>query len=401
MPYHLLHETQIVKDGLFADHTQTTCMVSLLYLNQQHTTLTIPLLDTTPLPAKSSQLPLYQLEPAQDTPISTLPPPLLQEQLDLLSSKLLTRPGPTDLRSHAPSIPQPISTSQDLTYHHQSTAFYGYNPYLILPVMLLSLATLITIEIRILNANKPFFDRFDNWLRRAHKGTSRFRQKNTQASSLEKGGIAVCGNNDGGAGKRKSKRKKSQLRGPGIVIKQFTLSVNGWVKRMIRNASQGRDEMLIRSFDGKPLSPTVSRAWRPRFDDAAISATSFSGSEPHYNSINSIATMSITALPINEIPTSRVAYGVPSAVRARRTTVASTIPLAGEGIDAPPMSILRQQVIDEEEACSASDGKVDMAVLGQPRGEDEREVEDLEAQEVGRVLRGIGGGDGMVVDRRR
>ena len=44
-------------------------------------------------------------------------------------------------------------------------------------------------------------------------------------------------------------------------------------------------------------------------------------------------------------------------------------------------------MIDEEESCSASEGKADKAVLGQPRGEDEREAEDLEAQGMGRVLR--------------
>ena len=397
MPYHLLHETQTVKDRLLADHGQMTCRQPLLFLNQRHTTSSMPFLDTTPLPAELSQLPPNQLEPAPNTPISTWPSPLLQEPLDLLSLEPLTRLEPPDVLSDPPCTPPSTCTTLYPSPHDRVT-FYNYNPYLILPFTLLSLLLLITIEIRILNANKPLLDRFDNWLRRAHKGTSRFRQA-TQQAALEKGSFSISAVDDRRAGKRKAKKKKGGFRGPGIVIKQCALSVTGWVKGVVRNALQGRDEMLIRSFDGEPLSPMVSRAWRPHFDDNFASEATFSGAQAPYTSLGPVSALP-TLLPIRESTTSRIAYGVPSAARARRSAIASTMSLADEGIDAPSMSILRQQVIEEEEACSASDGKIDMAVLGRPRGEDETEVEDLEAQERGKVLRGLGVENG-VAERRR
>ena len=123
------------------------------------------------------------------------------------------------------------------------------------------------------------------------------------------------------------------------MLKDFATSISDRVKRCLRDVLQGRnktDGMLVRSFDGEPLSPVVSRAWEPRFDDDFASEATFSGARLPDISLGPASAMP-TLLPISESTISRIALRRPVSCtgKARRTKIASTISLADEGGKSP------------------------------------------------------------------
>lgn len=155
------------------------------------------------------------------------------------------------------------------------------------------------------------------------------------------------------------------------------------MKRVIEGP-EGR-EIVVRSFDGQPVAPMVTRPWElPLAPLAPMTPAPMSGGQAPW--------VVGAAAP-------RIAYGVPPALkpaRARRTTLTfNTLEpeaaVAGEGL-APVTkitSILRQQAIADDEAR----GTVDPLLMRAPRGDDGWEERDLEALQ-GREVSGRGGGRG-------
>jgi len=261
-------------------------------------------------------------------------------------------------------------------------------------IIIIIFILLVILEFRFLEAHASLFDRFDNWFRRFHKGTSRFRLNHQQPAG---GGLPASELYDDRTRHAKPKRRSGQLGAPGWMVKNAVVSAGKWVKWAVRSSmqrSEGSRGLVIRSFDGQPVAPVARRPW---------GIESMEGPRMGYTSLPPL--IAVPVAPIAE----QIAYGVPPAIkpaRGRRTTIASRAlepEAAVEGPASNVTSVLRQQAIVDDEVSTASRGTVDPLMMRMPRGDDGWEERDLEALE-GRSVRVNFGGrrgveDGLAVRR--
>jgi hypothetical protein len=258
-------------------------------------------------------------------------------------------------------------------------------------IIIIIFILLVILEFRFLEAHASLFDRFDNWFRRFHKGTSRFRLNHQQPAG---GGLPASELYDDRTRHAKPKRRSGQLGAPGWMVKNAVVSAGKWVKWAVRSSmqrSEGSRGLVIRSFDGQPVAPVARKPW------------GFESMEGPSMGYTSLPPMPVA--PLAE----RITYGVPPAIkpaRARRTTFVSRTlepEAAVEGDASEVTSVLRQQAIADDEVSTASLGTVDPLMMRMPRGDDGWEERDLEALE-GRSVRVNFGGrrgveDGLAVRR--
>ena len=307
--------------------------------------------------------------------------PLLNPRLSAFpapKTPLEPRHPPQGTYSALPIDPNNPNNPQNLKSPHGLPHRLIRNPYILTPLAILLLILFITIEIRLLNANILHIERGENWLRRFSKGTSRFRHRNSDKKGVpgeEVGNLFT--------GKGKSKRKhKIWMRNPGFMVKNALTTTNDWVVGAVRTAVQDRDVggMTIRGFDGKPISPVAIRPWAPSFDTILCLEGNDTGLQRPPSPTPTMTAASPYSIPSTTAKASRVSYGVPPAikpVRARKPTVAQMEMIPEAPAKAQPISVVRQQLM-EEEGSTGLRNHADAMVLGQPRGEDGQEEKDLE-----------------------